>query len=112
MPKDIKDELKDEEINEETPIDPISFITKLVEQNSEDEDFIVNATQVIDGLKGNRSKELEAENLKLKEDLTKSKKRFYDTFMGKVTTADEEKIIEEQEEKTVTLDEMLQKLER
>ena len=92
--------------------DPISFITKLVEQNKDDEDFIVSANQVIEGLKGSKAKELELENEKLKQDLTKSKKRFYDTFMGKVSSTEEENIIEEKEEKIVTLDEMLQKLER
>lgn len=106
-----KDETAVEE-TEQTPIDPISFMTKLVEQNKEDEDFIVNASQVVEGLKGTKAKELEIENERLKAELTKSKKRFYDTFMGKVSTEQEHEIVEEQEEKRVTLDEMLQKLER
>lgn len=92
--------------------DPVTFITALVEKNKDDEDFIVGATNVINQLKGNVAKDLEKENAKLKEDLAKSKRRFYDTFMGKVSEDEPVDEINEEIETTVTVNDLLQKLER
>lgn len=107
----------DENVETKTPEldlnDPVTFITALVEKNKDDEDFIVGANNVINHLKGSTAKDLEKENARLKDELARSKNRFYETFMGKVTDDVTVNVDEEEEiNTTITVNDLLQKLER
>ena len=110
--KVLKDEVIEEE-RQDSELTPIEWLTELVEQNKEDVDFIVNAQNTLSLL--NNTKEVDVSELEtLKEENTRLKKKFYDSFMGGVSTKGEEiEVIEEEEKpKTPPLDELLKSLEK
>lgn len=103
-----------EEVGQDTEVTPIEWLTALVEQNKEDVDFIVNAQKTL-SLLNNTNKEVDVSELDtLKEENTRLKKKFYESFMGGVSAKGEElEVIEEEEKpKTPPLDVLLKSLEK
>lgn len=115
MAKDQDKDLDKKQEDQGKDLTAIEFITKLVEDNKDDEDFIINANKVVEELKGNKTDDLTKENERLRADLSKSKKKFFDTFMGNVQGDDIDNKVEEDEEKKeniLKLDDILSDLER
>lgn len=98
---------------QDSELTPVEWLTALVEQNKDDVDFIVNAQNTLTILNSTKREDV-SELETLKEENTRLKKKFYESFMGGVTAKGEEiEVIEEEEKpKTPPLDVLLKSLEK
>lgn len=102
-----------EEKEQDSELSPIEWLTALVEENKDDVDFIVNAQNTLSLLNSTKNEDV-SELETLKEENTRLKKKFYESFMGGVVAKGEEiEVIEEEEKpKTPPLDVLLKSLEK
>ncbi len=101
-----------EELEEQsTELDPLEWLNQLVEQNKDDEDFIVQAHKLRTMVGRDKITELETENKSLRNELQASKEKFYNTFMG-IKPPKEIKVEEVEEQPSLSVDDIIQSLER